>query len=566
MTENASNVTSPLYPPWNPDSVSTENAPITGQPQAPASPLISGLSGGQPPAPSAAPAEEPKPEQSFARHVLYALGGSGGRPGDAMKSILAGALTGMAGAANAPAKPGAPVLAGVGAGAGAEINAQKQAQARQDVLKQQDVENKQKQAKLDSEQQEANARVASYNAQTASSIMSQQRIAGEIKHQNIVNDKEADELDQLQTQHEQMATAQIGLLKSAGLDMSKYPLITNTADLTSDQKAGIMNHSLIMVDNGEKHEEGEDGVGVHLIPVKDVRNLQTTKDMTIPVETYDAKGNPTTEQVPIAHGQSVETAMQAYNQQKQKIQDRQKNVLDAAKQRQEQEQATAGLAKTKADTSKANADANKANREAAQLSTGPSTDSLGATITPPAGGVKEANKIRDSFKKDADNLAKTEGTFNQFQDVLNDINSGKDVTGAQSVVALFNAIGISAEPLQGKGFRINHSTVEEHSEARGLGEGLYQKLLKLKNGDVITPQQIKDYASIASRSRHDAYVNKINEVRAQGVSPDFLLPRGNGRTIDSNTASIFYDAAAGNNPVEKSANAQKAAKQAGWNF
>jgi hypothetical protein len=186
-------------------------------------------------------------------------------------------------------------------------------------------------------------------------------------------------------------------------------------------------------------------------------------------------------------------------------------------------------------------------------------DSFGVQITPPPGGPKAVANLQKTFKKDADNLAKTEGTYNQFQDVLNDINSGKGVNGAQSVVSLFNAIGLSAEPLAGKGFRINNNTVEEHAEARGLGDTLYQKLLKLKSGDVITPNQIKDYANIAIRSRHDAYVNKINEARQQGLDPTFLLPRGNGRNVDPNTASIFMDAAEGNQDI-----AMQKARLLGW--
>ncbi|HXE32781.1 MAG TPA: hypothetical protein VN087_02625 [Verrucomicrobiae bacterium] len=195
---------------------------------------------------------------------------------------------------------------------------------------------------------------------------------------------------------------------------------------------------------------------------------------------------------------------------------------------------------------------------------GPQQDILGGTFTPPPGGPKETNKVRDSFKKDADDLAKTEGTFNQFQSVLNDINSGKDITGAQSVVALFNAIGISATPLKGMGMRINSNTVQEHVQARGLGQSLYQKFLGLKSGDLITPQQIKDYATIAVGARHDAYVNKINEARSAGVDPSFLLPRGNGRPLDKNTGSIFYDTAAGNTPQQKAANGLKAAQAVGW--
>jgi hypothetical protein len=204
-------------------------------------------------------------------------------------------------------------------------------------------------------------------------------------------------------------------------------------------------------------------------------------------------------------------------------------------------------------------------RNAADLAAlGNSTDLLGNTVSPPAGGVREYNKRLDSFKKDADELAKTEGTYGMFNNVLNDINAGKDVTGAKSVVALFNAIGLSATPLKGMGMRINSNTVQEHIGARGLGQSIYQKLLSLKNGDVITPQQIKDYADIALQARRDAYVNKINEARSQGVKPDFLLPRGNGRKVDANTAQIFYETAAGNTPQEKAANARRAAQAVGW--
>jgi hypothetical protein len=191
----------------------------------------------------------------------------------------------------------------------------------------------------------------------------------------------------------------------------------------------------------------------------------------------------------------------------------------------------------------------------------PSVDSLGVTITPPAGGAKQAAKIQTSFKKDADSLSQTESTFDAFQDALSDINSGKDITGAKSVTTLFNAIGLSATPLKGMGMRINQNTVAEHVNARDVGQSLYSKLLKVNDGDVITPQQIKDYASIAAVARQSAYVNKINEARSYGLDPSFLLPAGNGRHIDPNTASIYLQAANGNKDA-----ARKAANAKGWNF
>jgi hypothetical protein len=180
----------------------------------------------------------------------------------------------------------------------------------------------------------------------------------------------------------------------------------------------------------------------------------------------------------------------------------------------------------------------------------------------------EYNRRQDSYKKNSDELSKTEGTINQFQSILDDINAGKDITGAQSVVGLFNAIGISATPLKGAGFRINSNTITEHAEARGLGESLYQKLLSLKNGDVITPQQLKDYASIASQAREDQYVNLTNQVHNAGLNADFVLPNGNGRQIDPSTARIFLRLTGADNQGRGGdpGRARAAAKAKGWKF
>ncbi len=187
------------------------------------------------------------------------------------------------------------------------------------------------------------------------------------------------------------------------------------------------------------------------------------------------------------------------------------------------------------------------------------SDALGFVPKVGPGGIKDYVSREKSFKKNADDLAGTEQTFQQFGQILSDANSGKDLTGAQSVVALFNAIGISAEPLRGKGFRINQSTVEEHANARGLGESLYQKLLRLKSGDVITPDQIKDYASIAAQSRENKYVSLVNEVHNSGLNADPFLPTGNGQALDPSTAKIFLRLAGGDQNK-----AIAAAQKKGW--
>ena len=144
------------------------------------------------------------------------------------------------------------------------------------------------------------------------------------------------------------------------------------------------------------------------------------------------------------------------------------------------------------------------------------------------------------------------------------------MTGAASVVALFNAIGISAEPLAGKGFRINSSTIQEHIGARGLDQAAYQKLLSLKNGDVITPQQVKDYASIAADVYKNAYVNTANEEHRRGLPADFL-PQGGGVKLDGTTAEIFARAVLqtnpglAQNPAQLKAAVMQAAQRSGWN-
>ena len=173
---------------------------------------------------------------------------------------------------------------------------------------------------------------------------------------------------------------------------------------------------------------------------------------------------------------------------------------------------------------------------------------------------KEFNKRYDAFTNSQQNktLQTLEGSYQQFQDTIRQIDAGKGLTGAGSVVALFNAIGISATPLAGKGFRINSNTIEEHETARGLDQASYQKLLKLKDGDVITPQQVLDYASIAAGAYKNAYVNAANEqLRTLGYTD--VLPRGNNQQIDSATYDM-YKRIAGGDPAK----AAEAARKQGW--
>lgn len=228
-------------------------------------------------------------------------------------------------------------------------------------------------------------------------------------------------------------------------------------------------------------------------------------------------------------------------------------------------QASAGEARAR--TGLTEAQTQQLQRQAADISK-PDSTGFSSPLS-----VPEYNKRYEKFtaSKQFQNLQQMNQSYQQFQDTLRDINSGKNMTGAQSVVGLFNAIGISAEPLAGKGFRINSNTIEEHIGARGLNQAAYQKLLKLKAGDIITPQQLKDYADIAAQVYENAYVSEAAEAHREGLPADFL-PQGGGAKLDGTTARIFTRAVLQAHPElakdpAKLKQAVGAAAQAnGWSF
>ncbi len=483
------NVTAPLAtPPAAPDLNENATAGLSGE-----APIVGGPATGGP----------AKPHVSVARHILDALGGA--NPNDKMgwaKSILAG---GLAGAANVGKVPeGAGFLAGAAKGAQG-IQQQKQL-ALENQQKQQEMELKKKadaraEQELQIHMEDTKVQRAMWTAQTAASIQTAQQNAARFP---TLEKKDQLDVQELQNKIHDSERDQLAVLSAAGVNIADLEHITDSKDLTASHAKQAGAGDIFPVQNGEKHDAGEDKAGVHLVP-GDVWEQPITKPVTITTGyEVDKNGKSTPKTVTAQAGTKVGTLLAIAKGAQTDLANKQKVIMD---------QAT--INQKNAEAFKAVEEGKKAAAEAGQG--GPQKDILGGTFTPPAGGVKESNKIHDSFKKDADDLAKTEGTFNQFQDVLNDINAGKDMTGAQSVVALFNAIGISATPLKGMGMRINSNTVEEHENARG-----------------------------------------------QGIDPSFLLPRGNGRKIDTNTATIYYDTAAGSTPQEKQANALKAAKQLGW--
>jgi hypothetical protein len=196
-------------------------------------------------------------------------------------------------------------------------------------------------------------------------------------------------------------------------------------------------------------------------------------------------------------------------------------------------------------------------RKASDDKAGQNTDVFGNVSTLPE---KEFNKRYDSFNKSKQyqTLGVLQGSYDQFQQSVRDIDSGKPLSGAQSVVQLFNAIGISATPLAGKGFRINENTVKEHVEARGLDQSALQKLEKLETGAVITEKQLKDYAGIAAQVYKNSFINAAKEQKRQLGYID-VLPLGNNEPVDAMTASLYLQTAGGDR-----VKAESALKKSGW--
>lgn len=183
---------------------------------------------------------------------------------------------------------------------------------------------------------------------------------------------------------------------------------------------------------------------------------------------------------------------------------------------------------------------------------------IGTTATGQVLSRKEIDGAQKTFAKDyiepLSVLAKTNSEFQR-------IDSNPNQTGAEKVTALLNAVGISFDPLKGKGARINQATIEEHTQARNIWQSAIQKLNRIfGSGGPITSQQISDYRAVAEGVVHDAYVTAAQEARRQGLAVDFLpKPTGQNQLADSLTLRIYADAAGGD--LQK---AHRALMAAGW--
>ena len=141
----------------NPAPILPPAQPPTPAPTAPDMPTMNGAPGDGLGAAAGAqpvrPAEQAPLHSKIAEGIIHAFAGTDGSAGSALKSALAGGLAGLAAAAKTPLKPGAPMLSGLGIGAEAGMaQTQKNTQMKNEYAQQQ-LENSQKQQKMDLEKQ-----------------------------------------------------------------------------------------------------------------------------------------------------------------------------------------------------------------------------------------------------------------------------------------------------------------------------------------------------------------------------------------------------------------------------
>jgi len=191
----------------------------------------------------------------------------------------------------------------------------------------------------------------------------------------------------------------------------------------------------------------------------------------------------------------------------------------------------------------------KGKNKADQESLGTLQDSFGNPIAVTPEGTrlspKEYTSRSDKFAKD---YVQPLGVLQKTTMEFNRINNNPNQTGAEKVTALLNAVGISGDPLKGKGFRISSQIINEHAEARNIWESGVQKLNTIAgSGGPITSKQIADYTAVAEGVVHDAYVTAAQEARRQGLPVNFLpKPTQQGQVPDKLTAQIYLDSEAGN--------------------
>ena len=541
-------------------------------------PAMAGLGG----APMmATPAEQPQPApvvegpattgpanpgESVARHIMAALGGSDGKPLDWAKGILSGGLAAAANVGKAP--EGAGFLYGASRGAQGVVELNRQNMLDKQRLQQQQFENQEKlKADARAEKALANAtdqtksEIAMHTAQTAGYYQKQNEEAEMFptlkKEQQLKVQEMSNELRKAENDN-------LSILAAGGIKIEDLEHITNSDQLTESHAKQAGAGDIFPVPNGEEHKAGEDKAGAYIVP-GDVWDKTTNKPVTITSGwDIDPKtGAASPKMTTVQPGTKVGTLLAIARGAQQDLANKKSQIFDQAKLEHER----AGTQSELASAGHQRAETAKTIEETKQLKEwdigGEKKDAFGNPVGAPGMDKKEYVKRVDTYNKDySKDLNQLDAARSQLTDIIKNAEATGKLPGADAVVGIFDAIGLSSAPLKGRGFRINNQVVGEHVEGtRNAWQGAALKLSRLTpegTGQIVSLQQLKDYQRIMDQARHDAYVGAGNDAVNRGIGIQ-NAPRGNGNAIDANTMDIFLTMAHGDPKV-----ASSIAKQYGW--
>jgi len=515
-------------------------------------------------APPAAPTVE-EPHESVAKHIVDALGNASGPMGWA-HSVIAGALAGAANVGKVP--EGAGWLAGAAKGAQGVQELQRQKQLDAQAVQKQQFEQQQKlreEARADQELQihleDTKVQRAMWTAQTAASIQQQQQNAARFP---TLEKEDQLRVRQLNNQIQESERDQLAVLSAAGVDIAKLEQITSADQLTEShaKQAGASN--IFPVQNGEEHTADEDKAGVHIVP-GDIWDETIKKPVTLTTgyEIDPKTGKATPKTTTAQEGTKVSTLLAIAKGAQTDLLNKQNEIYKQAQVAHEQaatQQELASAAHSRAETG-------KTLEETKQLKEwdigGEKKDAFGNSVGAPGMDKKEYVKRVDTYNKDySKDLNQLDAARSQLTDIIKNAETTGKLPGADAVVGIFDAIGLSSAPLKGRGFRINNQVMGEHVEGtRNAWQGAALKLSRLTpegTGQIVSLQQLKDYQRIMDQARHDAYVGAANDAVNRGIGVQ-NAPRGNGNAVDGNTMDIFLTMAHGDPKL-----AASIAKQYGW--
>jgi hypothetical protein len=499
-------------------------------------------------APSVAvPDEEPTPGERLARAAMSALSGGTGHPLDFARATVAGALAAGANVGRAPA--GGGFLYGASRGAAAVQEQQQQIALMKQKQAQQQFDNQEK-LKADAREN------AELQDKTATNTALRAHLTQEDAASALRATRENTEFTEHEADRAENFTKDIRAIPGAKI----LGTATSLDSLMAANKNGFTDENGNKLTLVQAQSQGlirgvrtQDGWMYAYVP-RSYSDQEVDNPTLLKYDPQNPKADKSTGLVNVA----TQTKMTRGMVDNINDSERQK-ALNARKEQ-------AGIAHEEAGTRAENARTSLEQEQLKQLKdfdTGNLKDPFGNKVGAPGMDKKEYVKRVDTYQKDYNkDLGQLDKAYDQLTDIINNAERTGKLPGADAVVGIFDAIGLSSEPLKGRGFRINSQVVGEHVEGtRNAWTDLGLKLSRLTpdgTGQIVSLQQLKDYQRVMDSARHDAYIGAGNAALTQGIGVQ-SVPRGHNTPLDSNTMDIFLTMANGD-PTKAAA----VAKQYGW--